>query len=147
MPALTHGRVVNGFNAYPINYKKITISYKERCSPYSCNNSNHPNSNKSSTICNKNIYVPYSTTIPLKYQKSNSCTSQKCRRVLNNNKSKLGLSKNVYQRGIGESIKKNILNKKKRNQCKLQRDFNNKNYTTSVAKLKNLNLCKCFTLF
>lgn len=147
MPALTHGRVVNGFNAYPMVYKAQEKDIYSRCRPYSCNNSKHPNSNKSSITCKKKIYKPYSTIIPLKYQKSNSCTSQKCRRVLNNNKSKLGLSKNVYQRGIGESIQKNILNRKKSNKCNLQRGFNNKNYPQSVAELKNLNLCKCFKIF
>ena len=145
MPALTHGRVVNGFNAYSMNYKKIKFEYREKCSPYSCNNSAHPNSNKSSKKCVKNIYVPNGVTIPIKYQKSNSCTSQICRRVNKYSKSKL--SKNPYQRGIGEIMQKNILNRKKSNQCKLQVKVNNKSYDSPISKSKNFEACKCFKLF
>ena len=145
MPALTHGRVVNGFNAYSMNYKIIKTKYKKSSTPYNCNNSKHPNSNKSSTNCEKNIYVPNGITIPLKYQKSNSCTSQKCRRVNKYSKSKL--SKNPYQRGIGEIMQKNILNKKKSNQCKLQVKINNNSHESPISKSKNLKACKCFKLF
>ena len=121
MPALTHGRVVNGFNAYPINYKVKPAP---------------PNS-----ISCKKTYVPNGTIIPLKYIRSKSCTSQKCRRVLKNNHSKLGLSKNISQRGIGDSIQKNILNRKKINQCNLQRKNNNK------LNVKNKsNFYNCFKL-
>jgi len=145
MPALTHGRVVNGFNAYSMTYeRKLMDNYKERSAPYNCN-SKCTNSNKSSTPCNdKYIYVPTGKIIPLKYQKSNSCTSQKCRRVRYKD-SKLGLSKNVYQRGIGESIQRNLLNRKNRNKCNLQHNYNNKKFTN--PGLKNLSLCKCFKLF
>ena len=80
-----------------------------------------------------------------KYQKSNSCTSQKCRRVNKYSKSKL--SKNPYQRGIGEIMQKNILNKKKSNQCKLQFKINNNSHESPISKSKNLKACKCFKLF
>ena len=121
MPALTHGRVINGFNAYPLNYKKKTIKYYNKSSPYSCNNTHkNCNSNKSASQCSKIIYVPNGTIVPQKYIKSNSCTSQKCRRVLYNTKSKYGISKskyNISQRGIGDTVRKNILNKKNINEC------------------------------
>ena len=67
MPALTHGRVVNGFNAYSMNYKIIKKKYRESSTPYGCNNSKHPNSNKSSTDCEKkNICTEwYNNTIKI----------------------------------------------------------------------------------
>lgn len=115
MPALTHGRVVNGFNAYPRIFKK-----KE-------NNIKH-NSN-----CNKKKCMPkYSykntgTIIPEKYINSNSCSSQKCRRVLSKDYPKSTLMKyNISQRGIGDSLNRNILNRKTRNEASLAFKLNKK---------------------
>lgn len=144
MPALTHGRVVNGFNAYSMNYKINIINTHNKCKPYSCNNSNHSIvSNKNSDICLKKIYVPNGINIPLRYQKSNSCTSQKCRRTLYNTSSKSNLSVKYYQKGIGDSIQKNILNKKKRNECQLRYEMNKKRFPNN----KDYKLCKCFKIF
>ena len=118
MPALTHGRVVNGFNAYPRKYTTKNVNING---------------------CNKKIYEPNGSIIPQKYINSNSCSSQKCRRILNKDYPKSSLMKyNISQRGIGDSLRRNILNRKTRNKASLE------------SKLKENNKkcnCYCFKLF
>ncbi len=92
MPALTHGRVINGFNMYPRLYKSKLVESKSGCF--------------------KKIYYSNGTIIPLKYINTKSIYSRKAKST----------SKNKYkisQRGIGDSINKNILNRKIENKCKL----------------------------
>lgn len=120
MPALTHGRVINGFNAYPRTYSNKTKPNKR-------------------TGCNKKIYFTNGTIIPEKYVNSNSCSSQKCRRVLKVLNKKYPKStlirNNISQRGVGDSIKRNLLNKKTRNKASLAYKLN-----------KNNNICNCYCL-
>jgi len=100
MPALTHGRVVNGFNAYPKLYNS--------CIP------------KKKNYCKKKVYHITGTIIPDKYINSNSCSSEKCRRTKCST-SNPKMRSNIMQRGIGDSISKNILNKKELNRKKLSK--------------------------
>tara|TARA_X000000950_G_C13668490_1_gene558928 strand:+ start:42 stop:392 length:351 start_codon:yes stop_codon:yes gene_type:complete len=114
MPALTHGRVVNGFNKYSKIYNSKLVKTKGGCS--------------------KKVYKPVGNIIPNKYINSNICSSSRCRRVNKNFQSKHKYNNMIYnisQRGIGDTLKKNILNKKYKNKCKL-------NY-----KLKKKKLCEC----
>ena len=125
MPALTHGRVVNGFNAYPKIYKSI------------------PNTNKNN--CNKKIYEPNGTIIPQKYINSNSCSSQKCRRILTKDYPKsTRMRYKISQRGIGDSLRRNILNRKTRNKANLEHKLNLKYNTNNYNLNKQTSKCNCY---